>query len=99
MTADGQLRMLTAHSAIEKFSAMKHRTLLIIIFALLAGGSAVWSMRRFIASDRCLDRGGAWNSNLDACTLSTPNGRYPPISDTLIGNGPSAANAHNRTFR
>lgn len=53
--------------------AAKRRPLLVMVVARLAGLSAGWSMRGFIASDRCLDRGGVWNSNADACALSTRN--------------------------
>ena len=37
--------------------AAKRRPLLVMVVARLAGLSAGWSMRGFIASDRCLDRG------------------------------------------
>lgn len=43
---------------------LKHRALLIGVVAVLVSFSAGWAMRGFIATDRCLDRGGAWNGDL-----------------------------------
>ncbi|MBC9034737.1 hypothetical protein IAG41_20295 [Sphingomonas sp. JC676] len=74
--------LLTPHFAeIDGFSfcgqpdGMKRRTLLIVIATLLVGISVGWTGRGFIASDRCLDRGGAWDDGLDACKLPIGNGR------------------------
>jgi hypothetical protein len=53
---------------------MKYRTLIAVLVALLVGISAGWAGRGFIASDRCLDRGGAWDADLDACNRPIANG-------------------------
>ena len=53
---------------------MKRRTLLVVLVTLLVGMSAGWAGRSFVAVDRCLDRGGAWDSDLDACKLPIGNG-------------------------
>jgi hypothetical protein len=48
---------------------MKLGTLLIVLIALLLGLSLGWVSHGFVATDRCLDRGGAWDGDLDACAL------------------------------
>jgi hypothetical protein len=48
---------------------MERRILIAILIALLLGISAGWAVRGFIASDRCLDRGGAWHPDLEVCKL------------------------------
>ncbi len=53
---------------------MKTRILIAALVALLVGISAGWTGRGFIASDRCLDRGGAWDTELDACKLPIRSG-------------------------
>jgi hypothetical protein len=45
---------------------MTLRTLIVVLVALLIGISAGWACRGFIANDRCLDRGGAWDADLEA---------------------------------
>jgi len=53
---------------------MKPRVLIAVLVALVIGISVGWAGRDFIASDRCLDRGGAWDADLDACNLPFGNG-------------------------
>jgi hypothetical protein len=53
---------------------IKRRAIIITLAAAIVSVSAGWAMRGFIATDRCLDRGGAWNGDLDACTLPRRNG-------------------------
>ena len=48
---------------------MKRRILFAVAIALLVGILAGWATRGFVASDRCFDRGGAWDGDLDACRL------------------------------
>jgi hypothetical protein len=50
---------------------MKYRIFFAVVVALLIGISAGWATRGFVASDRCFDRGGAWDSDLDACRFQT----------------------------
>jgi hypothetical protein len=58
----------------RQLSGMKSRILIVALVALLVGISAGWAGRGFIASDRCLDRGGAWDAALDACERPIANG-------------------------
>ena len=58
----------------RQLGGMKHRILTAVLVALVVGISAGWASRGFIASDRCLDRGGASDAELDACNLPIANG-------------------------
>lgn len=58
----------------RQLSRLKPCALLIALAPALTGISAGWVMRGSIANDRCLDRGGAWNGDLDACTVPMRNG-------------------------
>ena len=62
-------------SKIRQFGGMKPRILIAVIVAFVIGISAGGAGRNFIASDRCLDRVGAWDADPNACDLQRGNGR------------------------
>ena len=48
---------------------LRKRTIAVAVISLAAGFWLGWSESKFVAQDRCLDAGGAWNYAGGVCTF------------------------------